>query len=187
MEIAKYKRNIVGGASAAGVGVAGWLLGGGYSLLTNQHGLGIDNLVEVQVVVPNGNSITASAEYNSDLFFAIKVSLSNAQLLSCGPYGYRGVGTTSVLLLHSLLKRILWRFAMSVSHRNFYFIFHISCLVQRNVLTFSMEKSPEVKIVIMNFIDRCKDKKAAIVAAYRHFCIQGKKEVFSRSAVSAVC
>jgi FAD/FMN-containing dehydrogenase len=81
-EIVQYKRNIVGGATAAGVGVAGWLLGGGYSLLTNQYGLGIDNLVEVQVVLCNGTSVKASAERNSDLFFAIRVSLSNAQVLS---------------------------------------------------------------------------------------------------------
>ncbi|KAG1869490.1 hypothetical protein F4604DRAFT_1926884 [Suillus subluteus] len=52
-EIAQYKRNIVGGATAAGVGVA-------------------DNLVEVQVVLCNGESVKASAERNSDLFFAIR-------------------------------------------------------------------------------------------------------------------
>lgn len=140
-EIAQYKRNIVGGATAAGVGVAGWLLGGGYSLLTNQYGLGIDNLVEVQVVVPDGKSLRASAERNRDLFFAIKGGGNNF-----------GVVTSFTVKTHPLGT------------------------IYRNMLTFSMEQSEEVKVAIMNFINRCNDKKAAIVAAYRHFCIRGKKE-----------
>ncbi|KAG0701510.1 hypothetical protein DFH29DRAFT_555526 [Suillus ampliporus] len=140
-EIAQYKRNIVGGATAAGVGVAGWLLGGGYSLLTNQHGLGIDNLVEVQVVVPEGKSLRASAERNRDLFFAIKGGGNNF-----------GIVTSFTVKTYPMGP------------------------IYRNMLTFTMEKSPEVKAAIMNFINRSNDKKAAIVAAYRHFCIRGEME-----------
>ena len=59
------------------VGVSGWLLGGGYSLLTNRHGLGIDNVVGFQVVTPNGTNDptlrNANPRENPDLFKALKV------------------------------------------------------------------------------------------------------------------
>lgn len=45
------------------------------------------------------------------------------------------------------------------------------------MLTFPIDKAAKVKEAIMNFIDKCKDKKAAIVGAYRHFCIRGEREV----------
>ena len=66
------KYNIVGGGG--GVGVGGWIMGGGYSLKTNRYGLGVDNLVEVDIVLPNGGIETkVSATKKSDLFWAIKV------------------------------------------------------------------------------------------------------------------
>ena len=71
--IRAQKYNIVGGGGSVGLG--GWIMGGGYSLKTNQYGLGIDNLVQVQVVRPDGKLVKASENINSDLFWAIKVSL----------------------------------------------------------------------------------------------------------------
>ncbi|KAH9042971.1 hypothetical protein EDB83DRAFT_2227926, partial [Lactarius deliciosus] len=62
--------NIVGGGGSVGIG--GWMMGGGYSLKTNQYGLGIDNLVRSQIVLPDGRRVTASADAESDLFWAIK-------------------------------------------------------------------------------------------------------------------
>ncbi|KAG8905914.1 hypothetical protein FRB99_007994 [Tulasnella sp. 403] len=53
-DMSKIGRNIVGGASSQGVGVAGYLLGGGFSLKTNRFGLGIDNVAAIQIVLPNG-------------------------------------------------------------------------------------------------------------------------------------
>ncbi|KAK7446016.1 hypothetical protein VKT23_014639 [Stygiomarasmius scandens] len=53
-KMAPYKRNIIGGASRDGVGVAGWLLGGGYSLKSNVYGLGIDNIERIEIVTPDG-------------------------------------------------------------------------------------------------------------------------------------
>jgi FAD/FMN-containing dehydrogenase len=49
-ELTPRKRNVVGGAARQGVGVGGWLLGGGYSLKSNKYGLGIDNIVAFRVV-----------------------------------------------------------------------------------------------------------------------------------------
>lgn len=65
--------NIVGGGGSVGLG--GWIMGGGYSLKTNQYGLGIDKLVRVQIVLPDGKLVTATKDDNSDLFWAIKVCL----------------------------------------------------------------------------------------------------------------
>lgn len=71
-------RNIVGCSATSSVGVAGWLLGGGYSLKTNKYGLGVDSIVAVQIVVPNDNGKiavkTVTADDDEDLFWAIKVS-----------------------------------------------------------------------------------------------------------------
>ncbi|KAH9924785.1 uncharacterized protein B0H18DRAFT_1119801 [Fomitopsis serialis] len=68
-----YKRKVVGGSSNQGVGVAGWLLGGGYSMKTNKYGLGIDNVLKYRVVLPDGQ-ICVATESNSyrDLYQALR-------------------------------------------------------------------------------------------------------------------
>ena len=47
----------------------------GYSWLTNEHGLTVDNIVAYQLVLPNGTAITVD-ETVPDLFFALKVRSS---------------------------------------------------------------------------------------------------------------
>ncbi|KAG6371882.1 hypothetical protein JVT61DRAFT_8884 [Boletus reticuloceps] len=64
--------NIVGGSGLAGVGVAGWMLGGGYSAKTSRFGLGVDNLEAMRIVLPDGTRKVASKTENKDLFFAVK-------------------------------------------------------------------------------------------------------------------
>jgi len=53
-------------------GVAGLTLGGGLGYMTRQYGLSIDNLLETEVVLANGNLVKASANENSDLFWALR-------------------------------------------------------------------------------------------------------------------
>jgi len=68
--------NVVG-ARATGIGVAGFLLGGGYSYLTSQHGLAIDNIVAYELVLPDGTVAEVTATSSPDLFFALKGGYNN--------------------------------------------------------------------------------------------------------------
>jgi FAD/FMN-containing dehydrogenase len=62
LELAKEGRSVVGGARNGGVGVAGFLQGGGYSIKTNQYGLGIDNIYAIDVVLPRISQQTGKIE-----------------------------------------------------------------------------------------------------------------------------
>ncbi|KAF4604369.1 hypothetical protein EYR38_004791 [Pleurotus pulmonarius] len=62
-------KNVVGGLG----GVAGFLLGSGYSLKSNRYGLGVDNVLEMEVVLPDGKIMTVRDDSEgSDLFEALK-------------------------------------------------------------------------------------------------------------------
>lgn len=53
-------------------GVAGLTLGGGIGHLTRKHGLTIDNLLSVDMVLADGSFVTASADANQDLYWAVR-------------------------------------------------------------------------------------------------------------------
>ncbi|KAK0229792.1 FAD dependent oxidoreductase [Armillaria nabsnona] len=68
--------NVLGGR-VTGVGVAGFTLGGGYSYLSNQYGLALDNVVAYELVAPNATVVTVTKENDPDLFFSLKGGFNN--------------------------------------------------------------------------------------------------------------
>jgi FAD/FMN-containing dehydrogenase len=58
--------------TAVGVGVAGYTLGGGAGLLSRTFGYAADSLVSADVVTAEGEQVTAAADQNADLFWALK-------------------------------------------------------------------------------------------------------------------
>ncbi len=53
-------------------GVGGLTLGGGLGHLTRKYGLTIDNLLSVDIVLADGTFVVASAEENTDLYWAVR-------------------------------------------------------------------------------------------------------------------
>jgi FAD/FMN-containing dehydrogenase len=53
-------------------GVAGLTLGGGLGWIMRKYGLTVDNLLSVDMVTADGDSVTASARENTDLFWGIR-------------------------------------------------------------------------------------------------------------------
>ncbi|KAL2071017.1 hypothetical protein VTL71DRAFT_14043 [Oculimacula yallundae] len=76
LELEKHGIIAVGGRDAI-VGVPGFIFGGGISYYANQYGWGIDNLISVDIVLANGELITASAESHLDLFKALRGGAHN--------------------------------------------------------------------------------------------------------------
>jgi FAD/FMN-containing dehydrogenase len=70
-------------------GIAGLTLGGGIGHLSRAFGLTIDSLIEADVVLASGEIVTANAESNPDLFWAIR-----------GGGGNFGIVTSFLFSLH---------------------------------------------------------------------------------------
>ncbi|ETN45741.1 uncharacterized protein HMPREF1541_09574 [Cyphellophora europaea CBS 101466] len=62
----------VTGGRDGGVGVGGFLLGGGNSYYSSRNGFGCDTVVNYEVVLANGTIVNANASTNPDLWRALK-------------------------------------------------------------------------------------------------------------------
>ncbi|KAK7689560.1 hypothetical protein QCA50_007352 [Cerrena zonata] len=51
---------------------SGWFLGGGHSILSPNFGLGVDRVVQIKVITPNGHLQVANECQNTDLFWALR-------------------------------------------------------------------------------------------------------------------
>ncbi|TVY15434.1 FAD-linked oxidoreductase, partial [Lachnellula arida] len=63
---------VVGGAAGSVGPAGGWITGGGHSAITNVYGLGVDNVMQIRTVLPNGTYVTANECQNQDLWFALR-------------------------------------------------------------------------------------------------------------------
>ena len=94
---------VYGLATTGGVisttGIGGLTLGGGIGWLIGKHGLALDNLVSVNLVLADGRAVVASEDENPDLFWAVRggggnfgVATSlNYRLHPVGPLVYGGI------------------------------------------------------------------------------------------------
>ena len=59
-ELAAENGRVVVSGHAAEVGVVGWSMGGGHGQLAPSHGLGVDQILEVELVGADGSYIVAN-------------------------------------------------------------------------------------------------------------------------------
>ncbi|WP_250030955.1 FAD-binding oxidoreductase [Paractinoplanes maris] len=67
----------IGSGDYGGVGVGGLATAGGIGFLSREHGLTIDALRAVELVLPDGSMIRASAEENQELFWGVRGAGAN--------------------------------------------------------------------------------------------------------------
>ncbi|KAI1389101.1 FAD-binding domain-containing protein [Hypoxylon trugodes] len=82
-KLQKFDRTVAGSRDG-NVGVAGFLLGGGYSWITTRTGWGCDNVVSYEVVLADGRITTVSAkeDQHPDLFLALKGGGNNFGIIT---------------------------------------------------------------------------------------------------------
>lgn len=74
-------RTFVGGTGDT-IGLGGYLTGGGHSPLSAMLGLAVDQVLEMEVVMPCGKTVIANQALNADLFWAMR----GVSRLSCSAY-----------------------------------------------------------------------------------------------------
>ena len=104
-------------ATPAGIisttGVGGLTLGGGIGHLTRKLGLTIDNLLAVDMVLADGTAVTAGADENPDLFWAVRGGGGNFGVVTSFLFRLHPVGTV-------LAGPTLWPLEVAADAMRFY-------------------------------------------------------------------
>jgi len=80
------------GGQVSHTGIAGLTLGGGLGYLMGKHGAACDNLLSVDVVTADGEMLTASADENADLFWAMRGAGGNFGIVTAFRYRVHPLG-----------------------------------------------------------------------------------------------
>jgi FAD/FMN-containing dehydrogenase len=80
------------GGMISHTGVAGLTLGGGMGWLSRKHGLSIDNLTGLEVVLADSSVVWASAADNTDLFWALRGGGGNFGVVTAFEFALHPVG-----------------------------------------------------------------------------------------------
>lgn len=70
-QVAKYNLTVIGGADPH-VGMGGWMQGGGHGPLSSLFGLGADQVLEMEVVTPDGKYRIINPNSSPDLFWGMR-------------------------------------------------------------------------------------------------------------------
>jgi FAD/FMN-containing dehydrogenase len=88
-------------------GIAGLTLGGGQSWLASKHGMAIDNLLSVDIVMADGTLRMASASENEDLFWAVRGAGHNFGVVTSFEYRLHPVGPVlGGMVLHPIARGV---------------------------------------------------------------------------------
>ncbi|KAK6527357.1 hypothetical protein TWF281_010537 [Arthrobotrys megalospora] len=68
----EHNKIIVGGGASTVGCIGGYLQGGGHSPLSSVYGMAVDQVLEMTVVLPNGQHITANDYQNQDIYWALR-------------------------------------------------------------------------------------------------------------------
>jgi hypothetical protein len=82
----------VTGGFVSTTGVAGLTLGGGIGWLSKRHGLSADNLVSADVVLADGQRVSASSSQHQDLFWALRGGGGNFGVVNSFEFQLHEVG-----------------------------------------------------------------------------------------------
>ena len=117
---------------APSCGVASAALGSGKGVLTRQHGLTVDSLLEVEIVTTDGKVEKASANFNRELFWAVRGGSGFVGVVTQFLFKCEQVHSPSVLAGHIMFpvewaKEVLFTKQIFDAWMEVYlvFIFHI--------------------------------------------------------------